>query len=136
MQARFTALSFVLSALFVSQVLGAVPRTVDCSLVRCAAPKCPLGQTARIQDGDCCPTCVPCGVVPCPLIAWSNLVHSTAGSVTLPGNCCPTCVTPPDCSAVQCLACPADTIATTVPGQCCPTCTPKPDCKNVLCVEW
>ncbi|KAJ7829860.1 hypothetical protein B0H14DRAFT_2593729 [Mycena olivaceomarginata] len=106
MQAKFTALSFVLSALFVSQVLGAVPRTVDCSLVRCAAPE------------------------------WSNPVHSTAGSVTLPGNCCPTCVTPPDCSAVQCLACPADTIATTVPGQCCPTCTPKPDCKNVLCVEW
>ncbi|KAJ6585788.1 hypothetical protein B0H19DRAFT_1250559 [Mycena capillaripes] len=113
MQAKFASLSVVLSAVFVSQVLGAVPRTVDCSLVRCASVECPLGETARIEAGACCPTCVPCGIVACPLIACIG------GSVTLPGNCCPTCVpgslpveaVAPDCSAVQCLACPKNTIA-------------------------
>ncbi|KAJ7884721.1 hypothetical protein B0H13DRAFT_916378 [Mycena leptocephala] len=131
MPAKFLSLSVVFSVLFVSQLVVAIPN-VDCSLVRCAAPpQCPLGQTARIPAGECCPTCVPCGVVSCPLL------KCVAGStlVTLPGNCCPTCVLPPDCSAVQCLACPDNTVAVTVAGQCCPTCKPKPDCSDVLCVE-
>ncbi|KAJ6550338.1 hypothetical protein B0H19DRAFT_188218 [Mycena capillaripes] len=131
MQAKFAALSVVLSALFVSQLVGAVPN-VDCSLVRCASVECPLGQTAEIKAGTCCPTCVPCGVVPCPLIACAG------GSVTLPGDCCPTCISArdsPDCSAVQCLACPDNTIAITVAGQCCPTCKPKPDCAHAVCLD-
>ncbi|KAJ7813055.1 hypothetical protein B0H14DRAFT_2605367 [Mycena olivaceomarginata] len=127
MQAKFTSLSIVLSVLFVSQLVGAIPK-IDCSLVRCAAVECPLGQTAQIKPGTCCPTCVPCG---------ANLVDSADDyiSVTQPGKCCPTCVPPPDCSAVQCLACPEDTVAITVPGQCCPTCKPKPNCKDVLCLD-
>jgi hypothetical protein len=36
MQAKFASLSVVLSVLFVSQLVGAVPK-IDCSLVRCAA---------------------------------------------------------------------------------------------------
>ncbi|KAJ7804055.1 hypothetical protein B0H14DRAFT_2612799 [Mycena olivaceomarginata] len=140
MQAKFASLSIVLSVLFVSQLVGAIPK-IDCSLVRCAAVECPLGQTAQIKPGTCCPTCVPCGKVNCPLIACgivgANLVDSADDyiSVTQPGKCCPTCVPPPDCSAVQCLACPEDTVAITVPGQCCPTCKPKPNCKDVLCLD-
>ncbi|KAF8206091.1 hypothetical protein K438DRAFT_2092412 [Mycena galopus ATCC 62051] len=130
MQAKFASLSVVLSALFVSQIVGAVPN-VDCSLVRCAAVKCPLGQTSQIKPGTCCPTCVPCGKVNCPLIRCAPDYIS----VTQPGDCCPTCVPRPDCSAVQCLACPKNTIAITVPGQCCPTCKPKPDCTDVLCLD-
>ncbi|KAJ7247558.1 hypothetical protein C8J57DRAFT_1359206 [Mycena rebaudengoi] len=118
MQTKFSSLSVILSALF----------KVDCSLVRCAAPKCPLGQTAQIKPGTCCPTCVPCGKVFCPLIAC------VSGSipVTQPGECCPTCVPPPDC-CLTFLNSPDDTVAVTVPGQCCPTFKQKPDCKNVLC---
>ncbi|KAJ7288609.1 hypothetical protein C8J57DRAFT_1280829 [Mycena rebaudengoi] len=129
MQTKLASLSLILCALFVSESVGAVPRKVDCSLVRCAAPKCPLGQTAQVKPGTCCPTCVPCGKVFCPLIAC------VGGSipVTQPGNCCPTCV--PDCSAVQCRACPYDTVAVTVAGQCCPTCKPKPHCKDVQCLD-
>ncbi|KAJ6558756.1 hypothetical protein DFH09DRAFT_1162444 [Mycena vulgaris] len=130
MQAKFAFLSVVLSALFVSQSVGAVPN-VDCSLVRCAAVECPLGQTARIKPGTCCPTCLPCGKVSCPLIACAD----DSIPVTQPGKCCPTCVSPPDCSAVQCLACPDNTIAVTVAGQCCPTCKPKPDCTDAICVD-
>ena len=36
MQVKFASLSVVLSALFVSQVVGAVPSKVNCSVVRCA----------------------------------------------------------------------------------------------------
>lgn len=50
-------------------------------------------------------------------------------SVLSPGACCPRCVpntqpqrTAPDCSAVQCESCPADTRAEQVIGQCCPLC--------------
>ncbi|KAJ6564188.1 hypothetical protein B0H19DRAFT_1140511 [Mycena capillaripes] len=129
MQAKLATLSVVLSALFVSQLVGAVPKKVDCSLVRCAAPECPLGQRAQIKPGACCATCVPCGIVNCPLIACAG------DSIIKPGECCPTCVPPPDCSAVQCLACPDDTVAVTVPGQCCPSCKPKPDCTDVLCFD-
>ncbi|KAJ7711625.1 hypothetical protein B0H16DRAFT_1816465 [Mycena metata] len=67
MQPKFASLSVVLSALFASQLVGAIPN-VDCSLVRCAAVKCPLGQTSQIKPGTCCLTCVPCGKVNCPLI--------------------------------------------------------------------
>ncbi|KAJ7461093.1 hypothetical protein FB451DRAFT_1371370 [Mycena latifolia] len=113
MQAKFARLSIVLSALFVSQLVGAVPKYVDCSLVRCAAVECPFGQTAQIKPGTCCPTCVPCGIVSCPLIACDD-------PVAQPGSCCPTCISPraPDCSAVKCLEC----VGEIEPGNCCPTC--------------
>ncbi|KAJ6529178.1 hypothetical protein DFH09DRAFT_1094134 [Mycena vulgaris] len=75
MQVKFASLSLVLSALFASQSVGAVP-SVDCSTVRCAAVECPLGQTAQVQSGACCPTCVTCPIVPCPLPLWSVLACS------------------------------------------------------------
>ncbi|KAJ6585782.1 hypothetical protein B0H19DRAFT_1059971 [Mycena capillaripes] len=85
MQAKFAFLSVVLSALFVSQLVVAVPGMVDCSTVRCASVKCPLGQTAQIKPGTCCPTCVPCGKVHCPLIAWLvlELVPTVSQALTL-----------------------------------------------------
>ncbi|KAJ7342478.1 hypothetical protein DFH08DRAFT_1012110 [Mycena albidolilacea] len=129
MQAKFASLSIVLSVLFVSQLVGAVPK-IDCSLVRCAAVECPLSETAQIKPGTCCPTCVPCGKVNCPLIA-----------------CYPTWQLLPDlCSSSRLFCCsvprlltffnsPKNTIVFIPPGQCCPTCKPKPDCKDVFCPQ-
>ncbi|KAJ7842618.1 hypothetical protein B0H13DRAFT_1909751 [Mycena leptocephala] len=107
MPAKFLSLSVVFSALFVSQLVVAIPMSIAL-----------LSAVLHHHNG-------------------ANIVNSVAGStlVTLPGNCCPTCAPPPDCSAVQCLACPDNTVAVTVAGQCCPTCKPKPDCSDVLCVE-
>ncbi|KAJ7859395.1 hypothetical protein B0H13DRAFT_2570601 [Mycena leptocephala] len=151
MPAKFLSLSVVFSALFVSQLVVAIPN-VDCSLVRCAAPpQCAFDQPAFLSgqspraDGtnprwrmllNMRP--LRCSVLsPFEMVGLLVIAASVAGStlVTLPGNCCPTCAPPPDCSAVQCLACPDNTVAVTVAGQCCPTCKPKPDCSDVLCVE-
>ncbi|KAJ7192569.1 hypothetical protein GGX14DRAFT_406238 [Mycena pura] len=54
MQVKFVSLSVLLSGLFVSPLVGAVPN-VDCSLVRCAEPECPAGQTPQVPTGKCCP---------------------------------------------------------------------------------
>ncbi|KAJ6585791.1 hypothetical protein B0H19DRAFT_1059983 [Mycena capillaripes] len=60
MQAKFASLSVVFSVLFIAQLVGAVPKYPDCSLVRCPVMECPFGQTAQIEPGTCCPTCVSC----------------------------------------------------------------------------
>ncbi|KAJ7883364.1 hypothetical protein B0H13DRAFT_1890377 [Mycena leptocephala] len=71
MPAKFLSLSVIFSALFVSQLVVAIPN-VDCSLVRCAAPpQCAFDQPAFLSGqspradgtnpaGECCSTCVPC----------------------------------------------------------------------------
>ncbi|KAJ6534949.1 hypothetical protein B0H19DRAFT_1323086 [Mycena capillaripes] len=129
MQAKLTPLSVVLYALFVSQLVGALPKNVDCSLVRCAAVECPLGQSAQIKPGACCKTCVPCGIVPCPLVSClanaarlASLLQIvllfSVSPVTVPGQCCPTCKPKPDCKDVLCLDC----VGEIKPGNCCPTC--------------
>ncbi|KAJ7202480.1 hypothetical protein C8J57DRAFT_1260232 [Mycena rebaudengoi] len=112
MQAKFASLSSILCALLVAQLVGAVPRKVDCSRVRCAAVHCRRGQTAQTERGSCCPTCVPCSRVFCPLIACDS-------PVTRPGQCCPTCKPKrPDCKAVLC----PDCVGVIEPGNGCPTC--------------
>ncbi|KAJ7636175.1 hypothetical protein B0H17DRAFT_503408 [Mycena rosella] len=113
MQAKFVSLSVVLSALFISQLVGAVPK-IDCSLVRCAVVKCPLGQTSQIKPGTCCPTCRPCD---CSAVQCLACPDNTV-AITVPGQCCPTCKPKPDCTNVLCLECVGEIEA----GNCCPTC--------------
>ncbi|KAJ7656584.1 hypothetical protein B0H17DRAFT_373120 [Mycena rosella] len=84
MQAKFTSLSVVLSALFASQLVGAVP----CPILFCPAAVCSLGQTAEVVPGHCCPSCVPCPILPCPL----PICADGSTPVTQPGECCPSCV--------------------------------------------
>ncbi|KAF8175190.1 hypothetical protein K438DRAFT_1979769 [Mycena galopus ATCC 62051] len=111
--AKFSSFSVLLSALFVSQFVGAVP---NCAPVVCPAIKCPLGETARIQDGTCCPTCVDCGIVFCPAIACP--LGQTAEVQA--GACCPTCV---NCIvACPLIVCADGATPVTQPGDCCPTC--------------
>ncbi|KAJ7197120.1 hypothetical protein C8J57DRAFT_1263004 [Mycena rebaudengoi] len=59
MRTKFALISVILSALLVSQLVGAVPRKIDCSRVRCAAVKCAGGFISVMRPGECCPTCKP-----------------------------------------------------------------------------
>ncbi|KAJ7813054.1 hypothetical protein B0H14DRAFT_2605366 [Mycena olivaceomarginata] len=122
MQAKFASLSIVLAALFISQVVGAVPK-IDCSLVRCAAVKwqvqcmgyqLPSAKRHKLNLALAARPAFP---------ALPNLAIAARLVFLLQ-----------IVSAVQCLACPKDTVAVTVPGQCCPTCKPKPDCSAVQCL--
>ncbi|KAJ7695605.1 hypothetical protein B0H14DRAFT_2650448 [Mycena olivaceomarginata] len=56
MQTKFVSLRIFLSALAVSQFVGAAPGpTVDCSGVRCASVQCAPHQIAEVPAGACCP---------------------------------------------------------------------------------
>ncbi|KAJ7271842.1 hypothetical protein C8J57DRAFT_1226404 [Mycena rebaudengoi] len=59
MRTKFAFISVILSALLVSQLVGAVPRKIHCSRVRCAAVKCAGGFISVPRPGECCPTCKP-----------------------------------------------------------------------------
>ncbi|KAJ7801265.1 hypothetical protein B0H13DRAFT_671704 [Mycena leptocephala] len=90
MQTKFVSLRIVLSALAVSQFVGAAPGpTVDCSGVRCASVQCAPHQIAEVPAGACCPVCFPCPFnVVCPACGTCSV-----GRVE-PGHCCPTCGLP------------------------------------------
>ncbi|KAJ7764371.1 hypothetical protein B0H16DRAFT_1454909 [Mycena metata] len=60
MHAKFASLTVLLSVLFTSPAVGAVPQAIDCSKVFCPATRCPLGETAETLAGACCPSCVKC----------------------------------------------------------------------------
>ncbi|KAJ7681418.1 hypothetical protein B0H17DRAFT_1076376 [Mycena rosella] len=91
MHAKFASLTVLLSGLFTSQAVGAVPKAIDCSKVFCPATHCPLGKTAEVLPGACCATCVKCSGI-CP----DFILHCPPGTVfgTLPGECCPTSCIP------------------------------------------
>ncbi|KAJ7687958.1 GMC oxidoreductase-domain-containing protein [Mycena rosella] len=76
MHAKFASLTVLLSGLFTSQAVGAVPKPIDCSKVFCPAPHCPLGKTAEVLPGACCATCVKCSGA-CP----EFILHCPPGTV-------------------------------------------------------
>ncbi|KAJ6591547.1 hypothetical protein DFH09DRAFT_1073463 [Mycena vulgaris] len=71
MHTKFASLTVLLSVLFTSQAVGAVPKAIDCSKVFCPATRCPLGKTAEVLPGACCATCVKCsGICPEFILLW------------------------------------------------------------------
>ncbi|KAJ7773888.1 hypothetical protein B0H16DRAFT_1510322, partial [Mycena metata] len=60
MHTKFASLTVLLSVLFTSQAVSAAPKDIDCSHLFCPATRCPLGKTAEVLPGACCPTCVKC----------------------------------------------------------------------------
>ncbi|KAJ7903061.1 hypothetical protein B0H13DRAFT_2025962 [Mycena leptocephala] len=90
MHAKFASLAVLLSVLFTSQAVGAVPKAINCSKVFCPATHCPLGKTAEVLPGACCATCVKCsGIWPEFILLWLVFVFGT-----LPGECRPTSCIP------------------------------------------
>ncbi|KAF8172392.1 hypothetical protein K438DRAFT_1772749 [Mycena galopus ATCC 62051] len=75
MHAKFASLTVLLSVIFTSQMVGAVPTDIDCSHIDCPATRCPLGETAEVRPGACCPGCVKCGGI-CPefILRWSVFI--------------------------------------------------------------
>ncbi|KAJ7032607.1 hypothetical protein C8F04DRAFT_1233999 [Mycena alexandri] len=91
MHAKFASLTVLLSVLFTSTAVGAVPGAIDCSHVFCPATRCPLGETAETLAGACCPTCVKCSGI-CPEFIRVCPPGTVFGR--LPGECCPTSCIP------------------------------------------
>ncbi|KAJ7793405.1 hypothetical protein B0H14DRAFT_2922628 [Mycena olivaceomarginata] len=97
MHAKFASLTVLLSVLFTSQAVGAVPTDIDCSKVFCPATHIslwifsPLGKTAEVLPGACCATCVKCSGI-CP--QFIRVCPSGTVFGTLPGECCPTSCIP------------------------------------------
>ncbi|KAF8187922.1 hypothetical protein K438DRAFT_1972616 [Mycena galopus ATCC 62051] len=81
MHAKFASLAVLFSVLFTSQAVGAVPTEgINCSEVFCPAARCPLGKTAEVLPGACCPTCVKCsGVCPEFIRLWYRVGDGARG---------------------------------------------------------
>ncbi|PIK34290.1 secreted protein, partial [Apostichopus japonicus] len=64
---------------------------IDCRLVRCALPDCPVGYETFIPDGECCPDCRPIGI-DCSLVrcAFPDCLVGYE-TYTPDGACCPDC---------------------------------------------